>query len=353
MEHGDRKKNAARVLIVDDVEINRMVLEEIIRDMGCTPFLAQTGKQALQMAGSCRPQLILSDISMPEMDGYELCRRLKARPDTKEIPVVFISVFDEPEDIVEGFTLGGADYITKPFIPEVVQARVGVHLRLYQTNRELTEMNRRLQISVRQQQEQMEEEKKDVLYALAHIAAQNADCRTGYIERLGANCRILAQGMQLSPAFEGQVSDTFIETVELACALCDIGNIAIPREILRKKDGLTAEEEETLRRHTDIGADIVKDLYVNNDYNDFIATSVEVIRYHHESWDGSGYPEGLRGEKIPLAAQIVSVMEDYCRLTQEADCGREEALRRMAQEAGRKYNPDIFKICSKISRQLG
>ncbi|MBD5460537.1 MAG: HD domain-containing protein [Lachnospiraceae bacterium] len=199
----------------------------------------------------------------------------------------------------------------------------------------------------------METEKKNVLYALAKIAAQNADCRKEYMERLGKGCRVLAQGMQLSPAFEGQVSDTFIDAVELAASLCDIGNIAIPREILRKKEGLTAEEEETLRTHTDIGADIVKELYVSNDYNDFIGISVDVIRRHHEKWDGSGYPDGLRGEEIPLAAQIVSVMEDYCMLTEQGACDREEALRRMAQEAGKKYNPDIFKICSKISRQLG
>lgn len=351
MDHESRGRGTAGVLIVDDVEINRTVLEEIISDMGCRPFLAESGRQALDMIDTCRPQLILSDISMPEMDGYELCRRLKAREDTKAIPVVFISVYDEPQDMVEGFTIGGADYITKPFIPEVVQARVGVHLRLYQTNRELTEMNRRLQISVRQQQDQLETEKKNVLYALANIAARSSDCRKGYMERLGECCRILAQGMQLSPAFEGQVSDTFIDTVEVAAGLCDIGNIAIPREILRKKGGLTAEEKAALRRHTEIGADIVKDLYVNNDYNDFISISVDIIRCHHENWDGSGYPEGLRGDAIPLAAQIVSIMEDYCMLTEEA-CGREEALQRMAQEAGKKYNPDIFKICSKISRQL-
>lgn len=116
----------AKILIVDDVEINRYILKEIIEDMGDIPITAESGKMALELMAKEHPQLVLTDISMPEMDGYELCRILKKNEETKNIPVVFISAFDDPEDIVEGFSLGGEDYITKPFIPEVIQARVGV-----------------------------------------------------------------------------------------------------------------------------------------------------------------------------------------------------------------------------------
>ena len=132
MGHGAIDLKGEQILIVDDVETNRLVLEEIIKDMGCSPVLAENGEQALQMAKECVPKLILTDISMPGMDGYELCRHLKHDPKTTHTPIIFISAFDDPMDIVEGFLLGGEDYITKPFIPEVVQARVGVHLRLYE-----------------------------------------------------------------------------------------------------------------------------------------------------------------------------------------------------------------------------
>lgn len=154
---GSEEKAAGqqKVLIVDDLEPNRLILEEIIKNMKCIPILAEGGKQALEMVKEHSPQLVLTDISMPEMDGYELCRRLKAKEATRNIPIVFISAFDNPQDIVEGFRLGGADYITKPFIAELVQARVGVHLRLYETRRRLTEMNRRLQISVSEQSKQI------------------------------------------------------------------------------------------------------------------------------------------------------------------------------------------------------
>lgn len=348
---GKKQMETETILIVDDVETNRVILEEIIKDMGCVPVLAEGGEQALQMVRDSHPHLILTDISMPGMDGYELCRILKADERTREIPIIFISAFDDPMDIVEGFLKGGGDYITKPFIPEVVQARVGVHLRLYHASQELIEMNRRLQISVSEQLKQIELEKKNVLYALANIAAQNSSYDKEYINRLSRNCRILAQGMQFSPLFEDKVSDDFIETIQLAAPLCDIGNIGVPLEILKKAEW-TPEEAKIAGNHTEIGAKLLSDLYASNDYNDFISLSIEIARYHHENWDGSGYPAGCSGNTIPLAAQIVSIMERYCSLTSSDSGDRKEALAAMEPEAGVRFNPAIYDICCKISRQF-
>ena len=134
MTEGKPDKRTSRILIVDDVEANRFILRDIIFDMGCQPVLAETGMQAIKMLQYMKPQLIILDIAMPDMDGYEVCNRIKERPDTKDIPIIFISAFDEPEDIVKGFSLGVSDYITKPFIPQVVKARVGMHLKLYEAN---------------------------------------------------------------------------------------------------------------------------------------------------------------------------------------------------------------------------
>ncbi|MCM1049264.1 MAG: response regulator [Clostridiales bacterium] len=340
-----------KILIVDDVETNRLVLEAIIEDMGCSPILAEDGKQALEMTKQHLPSLILSDISMPGMDGYELCRLLKNDKKTRDIPIVFISAFSDPMDIVEGFLIGGEDYITKPFISEVVQARVGVQLRLREARQEMLEMNRRLQASVNEQLAQMELEKKNILYALANIALQNSNYATDYIDRLRKNCRILAQGMQLSPLYEDRISDTYIDSIELSAPLCDIGNIGVPMEILKKKE-LSAEETEILQTHADIGARLLSDLYLNNDYNEFISTAIDVVRNHHENWDGSGYPDNLKEEKIPLAAQVVAIMSRYTLLTENDAHTREEALDIMKGEAGVRYSPEIYKICCKISRQL-
>ena len=351
MVYANKKMKGEKILIVDDVETNRLVLEEIIKDMGCSPILAEGGEQAFELAKKHLPQLILTDISMPGMDGYELCRMLKKDKDTDSIPIVFISAFDDPMDIVEGFLLGGEDYITKPFISEVVQARVGVRLSLYETKRELMEINRRLQVSLTEQLKQMELEKRNILYALANITIQNSNYGDDYMERLRKNCRILAQGMQFSPMYEDKISDTYIDTIELAAPLCDIGNIGIPTDIL-KKTLLTEEEAVILQNHTNIGARLISDLYVNSDYNEFISTAIEIAHYHHERWDGGGYPEGLKGEQIPLAAQIICVMERYTSLTDKGMNNREEALSIMRDEAGMKFGNDIFKICEKISRQF-
>jgi len=352
MDQDKKATEKEKILIADDVEANRLVLESIIEDMGYTAVLAEDGQQALEQVKQCKPMLILSDISMPKMTGYELCRCLKSAEETRNLPIIFISAFDEPENIVKGFEIGGADYITKPFIMEEVKARVGVHMRLYKARRELLEMNRRLQVSVGEQLRQMELEKKNILYALANIAAKHASYDSGHIDRLKQNCRILAQGMQLSPLFEDKISDTFIDTIELAVPLCDIGNIGVPVEVLRKETPLTKQEEAARQSHTSIGAKLLKDLCVNNDYNDFIKLSIDIAQSHHENWDGSGYPQGLKQEEIPVSAQIVSIMEDYCELTGKEGCTREETLERMSKAAGVKYNPDIFNICRKISRQL-
>lgn len=352
MEDKSEKTCKAKILIVDDVETNRIILEEIIKDMGDIPILAESGAKALEMIAECKPQLVLTDISMPEMDGYELCRILKKNETTKEIPVVFISAFDKPEDIVEGFSLGGEDYITKPFIPEVVKARVGVQLRLHEVREQLRETNRRLQASVNAQLEQIKLEKKNILFAAANMAAQSADYDEAYMHRLKQNCRILAQGMQLSPIYEERISDTQVDTFEMAVPLCDIGNIGIPKSILQKKEELTQEEKLIVEKHTDIGAKFLSDLQGSSDYNDFISIAIDMAKSHHENWDGSGYPEGLKGDEIPLAAQIVSIMDRYCKLTDNESHSRKEALEIMEREAGVKFNPYIFEICNKISRQF-
>lgn len=347
--------NAKKILIVDDVETNRFVLRNIIMNMGNQPILAENGIQALKIVERVMPSLILLDVAMPEMDGYEFCNIMKSKAETRDIPIIFISAFDEPKDIIKGFTLGGEDYITKPFIQEVVQARVSVHLKLADATTTLQSVNRQLSASIQEQLKQMEQEKKNVLYALVSVARENACYDKEHMERLQYNCKILSQAMQLSPKFEHVISDTFIETMELAAPLCDLGNVAIPTDILQKKGELNIEERDIMRTHTVTGARILKDIRTHGDYNDFVQMSIDIANYHHERWDGSGYPEGLKGDEIPLSAQIVCMVSSYCALTEErvqrGPYTREEALKIMEETPG-KYNREIFEICKMISRQF-
>lgn len=369
---GMEKTGRAEVFIVDDMEINRIVLEEIIREMDCEPVSFASGEEALAQLrslwkkGGILPRLILTDISMPGMDGFELCRILKGHENTRSIPIIFISAYNNSSDIVEGFSKGCEDYITKPFISEEVKARVGLHLKLHAVTRELREMNRHLQVSVREQVRQMEQEKKNFLCALAGIVERSAGYDSAFMERLKSNCRTLAQGMQLSPMFEEKISDTFIDTIELAAALCDIGYLGVAErtpagegargEALAKaepagEDTLAGSAQEE-RRHTLTGAKLISDLQRGSEPNDFLGIAQEIIHYHHENWDGSGYPEGRKEEEIPLSARIVSVVSRYCELTGKEGFSRQEALGQMEKEVRIRFDPDIYRICCRISRQL-
>lgn len=352
----DDKKDKLRILIVDDVETNRFVLRDIIQEMDYQPVLAENGIQALKVVERIRPHLIILDIAMPEMDGYEVCKVLKENAETREIPVVFISAFDEPSDIVQGFNLGGEDYITKPFIPEVVKARVGLHLKLYEASHRLQKINRQLQTSVSEQLRQLELEKKNVLYALTRVARENVDYDKHYMERICQNCRIMAEAMQLSSEYGNLIPDSYIDTIGLAAALCDLGNVAIPTEILQKTEPLDKEEQDILCTHTTVGAGILQDVLDVGDYNDFIKMSKDIAHYHHENWDGSGYPCGLAGEDIPLSAQIVAIVSEYCALTEEKmpepPPDWQTTFHIMEKDSGRKFNPGIFDILCKIHRQL-
>lgn len=349
-------KSVGKILVVDDVDANRFVLRDIIQEMGYQPILAENGVQALKIVNRLWPQLIITDISMPEMDGYELCAKLKSDPKTRDIPVIFISAFDNPEDVVKGFNIGGEDYVTKPFLPEVVKARVGLHLKLYETNRELSEKNRLLQTSINEQLHQLELEKKNVLYALTRVARENAAYDEHHMERLCRNCRTLAEAMQLSVQYSHLISDNFIDTIELAAPLCDLGNVAIPTNILRKEEALLDAETQIIREHTTIGAKIIKDVQRSGDYNDFLQTSYDIAYYHHEYWDGTGYPCHKKGNEIPLSAQIVAVVADFCAITEtrvyRESYTKKEAIEIMEKDSGTKYNPDIFHILRMIVRQM-
>ena len=345
-----------QVLIIDDVEVNRFVLRNIISEMGYQPILAENGVQGLKILQKCNPELILLDISMPEMGGYEFANIVKTNVDTREIPIVFISAYDEVDDIVRGFEIGGEDYITKPFIPEVVKARAGVHLKFHETKRDLMDTNRRLQTMVNTQLRQIEEEKKGVLYALANLARRNSMYEDAFIERLRYNCRLIAQAMQLAGIYEDVVTDTFINTIEIAAPLCDIGNVAVPKEILQKKDILTPEERDRMKTHTSVGARILNDIALSSEFTDFVQMAADIANYHHENWDGSGYPAGKKGDDIPLSAQIVAVGNVYCALTADrvyrVSYTKEEALRIIGADAGEKFNPQIYNVYRKISKQL-
>ena len=301
MEMEQTSKSAPLILIVDDVETNRFVLRDIITEMGYRPVLTENGLQALKVVERHKPQLVILDVAMPEMDGYEFCQIMKQNAHTRDIPIIFISAFDNPEDVVKGFNLGGEDYVIKPFIPEVVKARIGIHLKLAESGKNLADMNRKLQTSITEQLKHMEQAKKNVLYAVTRVIQEHERYDKAHMERLSRNVAILAEAMQLSPKYSDAISDKYIETLELAAPLFVLEKAAVFSDII-KAEG----------------------------YNEFIQMALDIVEGYHENWDGSGYPTGMTGDEIPLSAQIVAAVERYCVLTEAS----EDAFAVMENEVG-------------------
>lgn len=349
-----QKSDEIRILVVDDVEVNLIILEGIIKNMGYFPMLAQSVKEALQiMEGSeILPRLILSDISMPDIDGYAFCSILKRNPYTKEIPVIFISAMDSAADLEKGFELGAVDYIPKPFEKTEVEMRISTHLKMYSMQRELEQNNRQLSSMVARQMEKLRLEQKNIMTALARLVENKENVAGEHYKNIMCNSRILAQGMQLSPKFEDEVTDDFIDTLESSAGLHDIGKIMIPDHILLKNAPLDREERKVMCTHAEIGAQMLIDIYEGVGKNEFIEMAIDIAWYHHECWDGTGYPKGLKGNDIPLAARIVKLVDVFDAMINERRYKKpiplDVTLEYIQNNAGAAFDPDIVSVFMKI-----
>lgn len=344
------------ILVVDDMKPNRRILERIITDMGYQAVTAGSAMEAIELVKEHMPSLFILDISMPVMDGFELCKILKSDVHTRDIPVMFISAFSGTEDIVKSFTVGGVDYISKPFVPAEVSARVNNQLGMFRMKREREIYNNKLNKLINEQAQQLEEEKKKVLYALATINARLSKKPASHINNLKYNCRLLAQGMQLSPKFDQLVSNAFIENIEVAAPLHNLGMIAISKDILekRKVSKLSEKDDREYKTHTIIGADILEEIESGDIKNEFFGMVIDIAKHHHENWDGSGFPDGLKETDIPLAARVVSIIRSFEGFTNgsKGNMNVDEAVDAMNAKNGIFFDPDIFDIFSKIRKHL-
>lgn len=350
------EESTANVLIVDDVTSNLIILTEMIKSAGYVARPVTSARQAMTAIEVKRPQLILLDISMPEMDGYEFCELLKKDIHTRDIPIIFISAMNTMEDKKKGFGLGAVDFISKPFEVEEVTIRVNTHLKIYQMKQELESYNRRLHKMVNDQMKRLEEEKKNFIFALAKLSELKESTDGVHLRNISRNSKLLAMSLQFSPEFEKQISNSFVESIEVASGLHDIGKISVSDQVLLKPGRLNPEEWEIMKSHCVMGADMLQQLYDRNESNEFLKMAIDIARYHHEWWDGTGYPMGLKGEEIPLAARIVAVVDVYDALVGKRcykdSYSHKESMDIINQEAGSHFDPKIIEIFNKVQNQL-
>lgn len=292
----DQERHQPTVLVVDDTPENIDLLAGILSS-DYKVRAATTGERALHIAQSKPPDMILVDIMMPGMDGYEVCRRLKQDITTSRIPVIFITTMSSAEDERRGLELGAVDYITKPFSPAIVAARVKTHLALYDQNRSLEE-------AVQVRTAELNDTRLEIIRRLGR-AAEFKDNDTGlHVIRMSHYARIVAEKMGLGKEQ--------VELIYQASPMHDIGKIGISDYILSKPGPLSGEEWVQMKLHPAIGAEII------GEHGSDLLTLARVIALtHHEKWDGSGYPRGLQGGDIPLAGRIVAVADVFDALTND------------------------------------
>ena len=348
-----KKENAPQILIVDDVEINLDLLEDIILNMGCIPKRADSVKKAAQLIDEELPQLILLDIFMPDIGGFEFCEKLKRNARTRDIPIVFITADTAKENKWKGFEVGGVDFIVKPFDMREVAMRLNTHLKMYQMRRELEDTNKYLHLVIESQMKRIEEEQRGTLYALAQLTEEDVEGHESHLDNVGRNSRILAQSLQLSPNFKEEISENFIEMIGVASMLHDIGKLRTPQGTMFNPL-LEDTDEDELNYHAEQGAHILEQIYNLTYKNDFMAMAIDIARYHHTRYDGRGRPVGISGKDIPLAARIVCVTDVYAVLITDHsnELTEDEAVDLIVKRAGAYFDPDIVDIFQKIRKRL-
>ncbi len=355
-------KQRAHVLVVDDQADNLLILEDVLSDH-YDVHPATNGIEALDyLAKGGRADLILLDVMMPDVDGFEVCRRLKSSESTRAIPVMFLTGLDRPEDEELGFSLGAEDFIHKPISPPVVRARVRTHLALSRATRALQRRNADLELLVAERTAEISEQTRRLVTSKQEVIAAQAatitafcalaearDNETGnHIRRTQHYVRILAEKLQDHPRFRGELNEEIIQLLFKSAPLHDVGKVATPDAILLKQGKLTPEEWVIMKQHCEYGRNAI--VQAENALGgavdaSFLRYAAEIAYGHHERWDGSGYPEGLAGEAIPVSARLMAVADVYdaliSRRVYKPPFPPEQAIEMMFAEKGSHFDPDI------------
>ncbi len=336
----------ATVLIVDDEPVNLAVLGQLLRP-AYGVRVAASGPAALRAAATApRPDVILLDVSMPGMDGFTVLQRLREDPSTQDIPVVFVTALAASSDEEHGLALGAQDYITKPIKPAVVLARLRTQLEAKRARDWMRDQNAWLEAEVARRMSENDLSQQAGIRALAHLA-EIRDPETGnHIARTQDYVRELAMQLRRHPRFAALLTDRYIGLLARSAPLHDIGKVGIPDTILLKPDLLTPEERATMQSHTRLGSDAIE--LAERDVAQplaFLSLAKEIARWHHERWDGSGYPDGLAGDAIPVSARIMAIADVFDALISlrvyKRSMSPAEVRELIAAGRGTQFDPDM------------
>jgi putative two-component system response regulator len=333
------------ILIVDDSPNNLTMIASLLHEI-YTVKAVNRGAKVFKVVSEEQPDLILLDIMMPDLDGYEVCRLLKADPYTRNIPIIFLTSRSEVESEELGMKLGAVDYITRPISPLILLSRVKAHFVDASAARTLRVSNEYLEFEVSKRTRQLEALQDVTILALASLA-ETRDADTGnHLKRTQHYIRVLGNYLKTNPRFHDYLSPAMIEILFKSAPLHDIGKVGIPDRILLKPGRYTPEEFEIMKSHPRLGRDaLIKAQKTVGKTIEFLDVAMEIVYSHHEKWDGSGYPQGLVGDAIPISARLMALADVYdalvCRRVYKAGMSHAQAAQIIVEGSGRHFDPDI------------
>ena len=340
----DKRQN---ILIVDDSKFNRDILKEILGET-YNYLEAENGNQAIQMIGeNIGIDLMLLDINMPQMNGFEVLKIMKRSQCIEETPVIMISSEESVDTMREAYEMGITDYITRPFDSVIVKKRVQNTLSLY------ANQNNLVNVVVDQIYEKEENNNIMIRILSSILGSRNSESRGHILHIKTATEMMLRQLIKITDVYH--LTEADIALITTASSLHDIGKIYIPEEILNKPGRLTDEEFKIMKTHSELGADIIQDMHLPQE-KPLVHTAWEICRWHHERWDGKGYPDGLKGEEIPISAQVVSIADVYDALTSERCYKKafdhDTAIKMILDGQCGQFNPILLKCLKELSPRI-
>jgi putative two-component system response regulator len=319
-------------------------------------FTAPSGEKLFSLLEKVAPSLILLDIEMPGMDGYEVIKKLKAEEKTANIPVIFLTARHDPESEMMGLDLGAVDYIMKPFSKELLLKRSELHIEFEKQKQHLKDYNKNLQAEVKAQTKTIQSLQNAILKTVAELVERRDSITGGHIERTQRYLSLLLGFLLEHDIYTGEISSWDAELFVLSSQLHDVGKVSIRDSILLKQGRLTKEEYEEMKQHTVFGMSIIGRMMENTAENEFLQFAKIMAVSHHEKWDGSGYPFGLRGLDIPLQGRLMSIVDVYDALTNDRPYKKafthEESMAMLEEGAGSHFDPLICEVFLRHSAEF-
>ncbi len=351
----ENEQNTLNVLILDDVVSNLVALSKVVTQNGYKARPVVSPVHGLKAIDSYLPSMIILDVSMPEMSGFEFLKRVKNNPHYSDIPVMFVTADDKLSYKLKAFELGAVDYVTIPYNVEELAARIKYHIHAKMILDKLRYQNVRLQKLLDSKEEVQIEEKAKVVAAFVSMLKTSACCMAR-LDKIAQYASLLARALQLVPKYEKEVDNTFVDVIEKVAPICDLGMLSVDQAILNKPGKLSSTEMSVVKQHTSYGIQSLSQLYKQDQNNEYLKMAMDVAMYHHERYDGQGYPYGVVKQKIPLSARIVSLITVFEALTRDTSYRQaydyEQTINIINAGAGSMFDPDLVEVFNRVSGQL-